>query len=49
MDRTKYIADMVTKEYKNINQEAIEEYKKKFLEDIEKLQAEKEKGVKDEK
>ena len=43
MDRIKYIADMVTKEYKNINQEAAEEYKQKFLADVEKLKAEKEK------
>ena len=42
MDRTKYIADMVTKEYKNINQKAIEKYKQKFLDDIEKLKKERE-------
>ena len=43
MDKTFYIADLVVKEYKNINEQAIEEYKQKFLEDIEKLKAEKEK------
>ena len=43
MDKTFYIADLVVKEYKNINEQAIEEYKQKFLADIEKLKAEKEK------
>ena len=37
MDRTKYIADIVVKEYKSANQQAIEEYKQKFLADVEKL------------
>ena len=42
MDRTKYIADIVVKEYKNINEQALEEYKQKFWEDIEKLKKERE-------
>ena len=41
MDKTKYIADIVVKEYKNINEQAIEEYKQKFWEDVEKLKKEK--------
>ena len=49
MDKEKAIriADIVINEYKNINEQAIEEYKQKFLADIEKLKAEKEKGEKD--
>ena len=47
MDKTFYIADLVVKEYKNINEQAMEEYKQKFFADVEKLKAEKEKGVKD--
>ena len=42
MDKTKYIADIVVKEYKNINEQAIEEYKQKFLDDVEKLKKERE-------
>lgn len=41
MDKTFYIADLVVKEYKNINEQAIEEYKQKFLDDVEKLKKEK--------
>ena len=43
MVKTFHIADLVVKEYKNINEQAIEEYKQKFLADVEKLKAEKEK------
>jgi hypothetical protein len=45
MDKEKAIriADIVINEYKNINEQAQEEYKQKFLADIEKLKAEKEK------
>ena len=44
MDKEKAIriADIVINEYKNINQQAIEEYKQKFWEDIEKLKKERE-------
>ena len=47
MDETKYIADMVTKEYKNRNQEAIEKYKQKFLADVAKLKKERESNGKE--
>ena len=45
MDKEKVIriADIVINEYKNINEQAMEEYKQKFLADIETLKAEKEK------
>ena len=39
--RIQGIADIVVKEYKNINEQAIEEYKQKFWEDVEKLKKEK--------
>lgn len=44
MDKEKAIriADIVINEYKNINEQAMEEYKQKFLEDIEKLKKERE-------
>ena len=42
-----YIADLVVKEYKNIDQQAIEEYKQKFLADVEKLKKERESNGKE--
>ena len=49
MDKEKAIriADIIINEYKNINEQAMEEYKQKFLADIEKLKAEKAQKQKD--
>ena len=41
--RIQRVADIVVNEYKNTNGQAQEEYKQKFLADVEKLKAEKEK------
>ena len=41
--RIQRVADIVVNEYKNTNEQAQEEYKQKFLADVEKLKAEKEK------
>ena len=41
--RIQRVADIVVNEYKNTNEQAMEEYKQKFLADVEKLKAEKEK------
>ena len=41
--RIQRVSDIVVKEYKSANEQALEEYKQKFLADIEKLKAEKEK------
>ena len=40
--RIQRVTDLVVKEYKSINEQALEEYKQKFWEDIEKLKKERE-------
>ena len=40
--RVNKVGELVVKEYKNINEQAIEEYKQKFLADVEKLKKERE-------
>ena len=45
--RIQTIADIVVKEYKSANEQAIEEYKQKFIADIETLKAEKAQKQKD--
>ena len=49
MDKEKAIriADIIINEYKNINEQAIEEYKQKFLDDVEKLKKERESNGKE--